>query len=151
MNMELVWIICPVVAFLSQMGGTFNKLYRRLGVPAIITLTATLFLGWSWWWPVLFLCVFGVATLPVTLIGDGIPSSWVNWVWLWVLGYLMGIPCLLIYKYGYLYALISMVSFAVPVSLSNIKATAHWFPWKFVEGFTWFMMAYCYAIAISMR
>ena len=132
-NRELVWLLLPLVGLLSQLGGTYNKLFRRIVVPLVITLAAALFLGWTWWWPVLFLCIFGVSTLPFTLSGNSLYDKWYNWVWIWVLGYLYGLPSLFLSKYGALYALIPMVITGIAGTLSNIKATAPYFQWKFCE------------------
>ena len=147
MNLELVWLICPIVGILSQLGGTFNKLYRRLGVPTVITLSALLFLGWSWWLPVLFLSIFGVTTLPFTLC-----NNWFQWVWIWIAGYLLGLPCVFISGWnGLIYALVPCLAQGICGSLSNIPVTAKYFTWKFCEYIIWAMMAYSYAISIQLR
>ena len=151
MNLELVWLICPIVALLSQLGGTYNKSYRRWGVPSVITIAALSFLGFSWWLPVLFLSIFVASTLPFTLIGDGLKASWLNWVWIWVAGYLLGLPSLILDRHGWLYAFVPSVVQGVIGTLSNLKATEKSFPWKFCEGIIWFSMAYCYALSIQLR
>lgn len=151
MNRELVWLMLPVVGFLSQIGGTYNKLFRRLGVPLIITMSSFLLFGFSWWLPALFLTIFGVACLPFTLIGDSLQASWVNWVWIWVSGYLLGLPSLFLSDSGWLYAFVPCVVQGICGTLSNIQATAKYFQWKFCEFIIWASMAYCYALALSLR
>lgn len=151
MNRELVWLMLPLVGLLSQLGGTYNKLYRRLGVPSVITLATWLFLGWSWWWPVLFLSVFAVATLPFTFKGSGLWDYWFNPIWIWILGYLYGLPSILISSSGALYAFVPMVVCGVVGTLSNVRATSKYFPWKFCEFIIWAAMAYCYALSIQLR
>jgi hypothetical protein len=152
MNIELVWLICPLVALLSQLGGTYNKSYRRWGVPSVITIASLIFLGFSWWLPVLFFSIFVVSTLPFTLVGDSLHKCWINWVWIWIAGYLLGLPSALISgEKGTLYALIPMAVQGILGTLSNVKVTAKYVPWKFFEGAMWFSMAYCYALSISLR
>ena len=154
MDRELVWLILPVVGLLSQLGGTFNKIIRRLGVPTIITLAYLTFLGWSWWLPVLFIAVYGVATMPFTLVGEGLGASWINYLWIWVSGYLLGLPCVLIAptaSQGLLWAIVPCLVQGIFGTLSNVKATAKYFPWKCVEFSVWASMAYCYALAIQLR
>jgi hypothetical protein len=150
MNRELVWLICPLVALLSQLGGTYNKSYRRWGVPSVITLAALLFLGFSWWLPVLFFSIFAVSTLPFTLVGDSLHECWINWVWIWIAGFLLGLPCIILGGKLW-FCLVPCIVQGVLGTLSNVKATAKYVPWKFFEGAVWFSMAYCYALSINLR
>jgi hypothetical protein len=150
-NSELVWFICPTVGVLSMLGGLKYKLFRRVGVPLAITATTSLFLGWSWWWPVLFISIYAVTTLPFTLIGDSLDKSWVNWVYIWLAGYLLGFPAVLINKNAWIYAFVPCVVQGVFGTLSNIKQSSKYAPWKFCEFIIWASMAYCYALSISLR
>lgn len=141
LDREWVWILLNApVTLLWQLGGTVKKQFRRIGVPLVITLAAWLFLGWSWWWLALAAAYFGVTTLPFTLIGDGVPEHWFNWIWIWILGALYGAPAIII---GIVTAqiilslwllLVPMVAVGVWGTLSNVKATAKYFTWKFCEG-----------------
>ena len=150
MNREVVWLLCPLVGLLSQLGGTYNKSFRRIGVPLIITVANLLFLGFSWWLPLLLISIFAVATLPFTLIGDALDKSWVNYIWIWLAGYLLGLPSLLISRHGWIYALVPCITQGIIGTLSNVKVTAKYFPWKFCEFIIWASMAYCYALSISL-
>lgn len=152
MNRELVWLILPLVGLASQLGGTYNKLYRRWGVPSIITIAALLFLGFSWWLPVLFISIFSVSTLPFTFIGDSLQQHWFNWIWIWIAGYLLGLPSVLLSgERGLYFALVPMAVQGICGTLSNVKATSKFFQWKFCEFIIWASMAYCYALSISLR
>jgi hypothetical protein len=133
------------------LGGTFNKLFRRWGVPTIITIASLTFLGFSWWLPVLFLSIFAVATLPFTLKGASLHEHWFNWVWIWIAGYLLGLPSVILHKNGYMYAFVPFFTQGILGTLSNLKWSAKYVQWKFFEGAVWFAMAYCYALSISLR
>ena len=143
MSKEWVWFALPIIMLLSQLGGTFKKQYRRIGIPSLITLVALIFSGWSWWLGLVWVGIFIATTLPFTLIGDSIHSSWINWVWVWVW---QGIICLsasaLILAYGnaslYLYgSIMPFIVGGIVATLSNIKSKANFFPWKLCEAINW--------------
>jgi hypothetical protein len=151
MNSELAWLAMPLVGLLSQIGGTYNKLYRRIGVPSVITLVSFLLVGFQWWLPVLFILIFVVTTLPFTLKGDSLYSHWFNWVWIWILGYLLGLPSVLLGWKGALYSLVPCFTQGILGTISNIRGTAHLAQWKMVEGLVYIAMAYPYLELMTTR
>lgn len=151
MNKELVFFLLPIVAFLWQAGGTWKKQYRRIGFPVAATLAVLLFIGFEWWLPLFAGACFAVTTLPFTFIGDGLPEHWFNWVWVWITGYILGLPAFLIGFDAevFLMATGSMLAHGIFGTLSNIPATAKYFPWKFCEGAFGFFVAFPVALTIS--
>lgn len=114
------------MALLNRLGGSRNKLFRRIGIPLLITLYGL----WRHQWLSLLSLPYGFAIfcLPITLVGDDITAHWYNWAWLPVLGFLIGfIP------FSWQYALIYSVIFTILVVLSNHKKTAEIFKWQYVE------------------
>lgn len=92
MNHEIAWMYAPIAALLSQIGGTWWKPARRFVLPIGLALTL-IWCGISILSSILCgTCVGVVAHLPITLIGDSVPSHWLNWIWLWVYGFLLGFP-----------------------------------------------------------
>ena len=148
MSKEIIWFIAPLCGLLSQIGGTWKKQFRRIGIPSLVTLTALLFCGWSWWLVALWVSMFSFTTLPFTLIGDSIHNNWFNWAWIAIYSLLMvasGIFSALAYGNLPLFLWSCLVAYIVIVPcfvLSNVKATARLFPWKYVEGITYMMMVY---------
>jgi hypothetical protein len=150
MNFELVWFLSPICAILYQLGGTYNKLIRRVGIPSVITLASIFVKGWAWSDLLLWPAIFGVLSLPFT-IGKGDVRKWYQFAWIWVLGYLLGAPCFLISfsPSSFYFALFPCVMLGITGTLSNIPKTASLFPWKFVEGITGFFMATSYCLALN--
>jgi hypothetical protein len=149
LNKEMIWYLCPIVGILSMLGGQYNKLFRRLGVPLAISIAYILFIGWSWILIPLFLSIFIVTTLPFTLVGDGLDKSWVNYVWIWLAGYLLGLPSALLHTSGCILALITSFVMGILGTLSNWKYTEKYTPWKLCEFLIWSAMAYPYALIIG--
>ena len=145
---ELIWLLCPLSGILSIIGGWKKKSVRRIGIPCLVTITALVFCGWSWYLPLLWVSIFAFTTLPFTLIGDSIPENWINWLWVVVYSALMpltGIFSALAYGNLTLFLWACLVAYIVILPcfiLSNVKATARLFTWKFVEGLTYMMMVY---------
>ena len=145
---EYLWFALPLCGLLSQLGGTFKKQYRRLGIPTLLTLcfiyaqnfdlSHFLWLRYILVWIWLFFC----STLPFTLIGDGIPKHWFNWIWVWILGLLNGLIILVINIKLFYLMFIPFIIYGVFISLSNIKYTARFFQWKFVEAMLYISVAY---------
>ena len=141
MTKEMIWFALPVIALLSQLGGTFKKQYRRIGIPSLLTAVYLLYYGWSWWLPLLWLSAFLPTTMPFTLLGDGVPSHWFNWVWIWIWASMYTLcpitVCLMKGGWvGYLFSsILPIIVLGLMGTLSNVKATANLFPWKLVEGF----------------
>lgn len=80
-------------------------------------------------------CFLHLATrLPVTLFGDGIYDSPWNIPWLFILGYLYGLPGVVFGWNGLFYALFPAVVMQSLTVLSNLKSTKKIFTWDFVEG-----------------
>lgn len=115
-----------LVGALWRLGGAgcppFYRYWRRLGWPIVAGLVA-LFAQVPWWMCLLVMgATFGTTTLPVTFFGSKIPDHWFNWIWLWILGYLYGLPSIMIHGWnGFLYALVPSVVMGLFVTLSNIQ------------------------------
>jgi len=151
MNIELAWLTLPLVGLLSQIGGIKYKLFRRLGVPLVIAGVFFLLSGFSWRLPVLFIFMCLATRLPFTCIGDKLSSHWFNWAWIWIAGYLLGLPSILLSWRGALYALVPCVVQGLFGTLSNIRATAKYFPWKLCEALFYMAMAYPYILIMTNR
>lgn len=125
--MVLVIVFIALCAVLNRAGGKFDKRWRRIGLPLLIMLYGLLK---HRWWSVLSLPLgFGVFCLPITLVGDDIKAHWYNWVWVFVLGCLIG----LIPIYSGLLAIGYGLIFFLLVFFSNLKKTADIFRWDRVE------------------
>lgn len=153
--MEQVWFALPVIMLLSQLGGWRNKLYRRIGIPITITITAIIAHGWTLWLIPNGIMIWCATILPFTLIGDNIDDNWFNYVWIviWSLlltisGILLSIPyqCVPLYLKSLLVAFPCIYGCAM---LSNLKLSAKYFPWKFCEAICWGMAMYPSLIILS--
>lgn len=144
---EIAWFILPINSALWMAGGTWNKLFRRIGYPLCISLLGLLFSRYSWWWALSSLAAYGVATLPTTLIGSDVTSSIWNRVWVFIWGIALTLPSLLVSRL-ILPCLIFGLFIGLLVTLSNWKPTARYFPWKMVEFFvgSLVMIPYCLAV-----
>jgi len=94
---------------------------------------------------------YGATTLPFTFKGDSLFDHWFNWLWIWLPGYLIGCPSLLISGdlRVLLWSLIPAVVQGVLGSLSNVKGLmADTFVWKLVEGAIGFAVFIPYGLAI---
>ena len=156
MNPEMAFLATAISSMLWMLGGTYNKLYRRAGIPTLLTLTAIYFLGWSWWWVLLFISYFASTTTPFTLRGDDLDDHWFNWVWIFIAGLLLGLPILIV---GIVYskillscilALIPMVAQGFVGTLSNLDDTVEFFPWKLCEAVIGFSVAIPLALMINI-
>ena len=141
-NKEVAWFIVPIGGLYRMIGGTWNKAVGRFLTPALPVVPILLLGGWSFW----LLLIYGVyllaKTLPFTLIGGSIHDSFINWPWIWVLGFINGLCAMsllpivgmgewldpILYAVGF-----PMLAYGICGTLSNIKATAKYFPWKFCE------------------
>ena len=135
MNKEMVWLLVPLTALLSQLGGSdyAPKAFRRIGIPLLMALAVVVFKGWSWWIIPMALTQWGAFCLPFTLIGDGVPERAVNWAWLPLWGILICISPIWISTNVWVATGVLGAILGIFGALSNIKATAKYFPWKFVE------------------
>jgi len=138
-NPELVWFIVPIGGLFRMIGGTWNKVVGRFLAPVLPVVAYLLLVGFSWWLVAIYLAYLLINTLPFTLVGDSVRDNWINWVWIWILGYLngiaamtIGIPLSLITTTIFL-AFIPMVTYGISGTLSNVKSTASYFPWKLCE------------------
>lgn len=147
---ELWWLACPVNSILWALGGTWNRYFRRIGYPLITTCLVGFTLGFSWQLLVLPLLTFFATTLPLTLKGDDVTSSIWNRLWVWVAGYLIAAPVLLL-SFNLLLPLWSCVTQGVAVTLSNEKMTAHLMPHKLVESLVGFSVLIPYCLVVSLR
>lgn len=136
---ETVWLLLPSLGLMRIIAGTWNKAAARFLSPLLPALALVMLYGWSWWAPAIYLGYLVVGTLPVTLIGNSIPGNWVNWVWVWTYGGIKGLPSILVavalgqnFLWGLL-ALVPMLVHGLFITLSNVKATSKFFPWKFCE------------------
>lgn len=153
-NRELIWFLFPVIAILWQAGGTWNKDLRRLIIPHVLTLATILFCGFSMLTIVQFVAILTILRLPFTLFGNSIHSHWFNWVWIWISGALLGLTALPLgiqlnsVVYTLVLAMIPCFVQGICGTLSNIKCTARFFKWKFVEGMIGmaFALPYCFLI-----
>jgi hypothetical protein len=152
---EWVWFSAPIYGLLWQLGGTFNKLYRRIGIPALSILIAWVFLGWSYWWIALAITQFITLILPFTLRGDSVLGAKINWAWIWILGYLCGLPSLVIgvlhglYWQPFVASLIPCLTLGIWGTLSNINATREFSLWKWVEFVVGGAVAYPICLLIN--
>jgi hypothetical protein len=136
---EIAWFLLGIVGIQWQVGGTWQKLARR--VVAVLSICACCFFysGFSWWLLLSLACYFGYASLPFTLIGNSVHDSWINWVWIWVSAALAGACAITVglmtnqVLLASLLAIIPFVGLGTVWTLSNIKQTAKAFPWKLCE------------------
>jgi hypothetical protein len=147
MDKEIAWMFAPVAALLSQIGGTWWKPARRFILPIGLALT----LIWcqiAWWKAVLCgISVCVVACLPFTIGKEW--KAWYQWVWVWFLGYLLGVGSAMLNQSGFLLALVPCVAFGSLGILSNLPATAKLVPWKWFEGIVWMVGMYPYLLIAS--
>ena len=142
MSGELIWFVLPVSGIIYMAGGTWKKQFKRIGVPLSALVVTCLFAGIHWAWIVMALWYFGKMTIPLTLIGDGIPDHWFNWIWVWVHGYLMGLPCLIFGVFteqvlaAFLLSFVPCVLHGLFTTFSNLRFSRAWFPHKLCEFVT---------------
>ena len=121
-------------SFIWRLGGSVNKNIRRLGFPLLLVLV------FVWTLPIWKLLLLAISChlatrLPLTLIGNDIPKHWFNWIWVWIAGYLLGLPSVIVHGYsGFLYALIPFFGQGISVTLSNLKRTRTIFVHEFCEA-----------------
>ena len=137
MNLEMIWLIVPICALLSQLGGSdyAPKSLRRIAIPVLMALAAWYFAGFTWNIIPMAIMQYGAFTLPFTLIGDGVPKHKRNWAWLPVWGVLVCSPSLWINLSVWPAVGVLGLFLGLLGALSNIPATAKYFQWKFVEMF----------------
>ena len=136
---EAIWFLLPIAGILRMVGGTWKKAIGRFLPPMLVGLAFYFFVGLSWW----ILPIVGAytltKTLPVSLIGDGVSDSWMNYLWFPILGFINGIACLTIaiplglIGTALFATLVPTVIYGLCITLSNVKATSKVFPWKFCE------------------
>jgi hypothetical protein len=137
MTQELCWLIVPVCGLLSQMGGTWNKAFRRYGIPILMAVTWCVFMGFDWRVLLMALLQWGAYCLPITLKGDSVNGNGLlNWLWLPVLGILICSSPLVMDTVAWPATVIFGLTYGIFCALSNTPATAKWFQWKFVELFS---------------
>jgi len=141
---ELVYFQVPLAGLLSQIGGTWKKQFRRIGIPTMLTISTIGFLGWNWWWILIWPVYFGFSTLPFTLptMPENKPRP-IDYVWFFTLGILAWL-CSIIFALatnqiqGWLIlSFWTIIGYSIPGVLSNIKGTASFFEWKLCEAFFW--------------
>ena len=151
MNKELAWMLLGPIGLLSQFGGTWWKSYRRHIIPVMSVAWAWFFVGFfKEYIPMAIHLALGF-TNPITKFGDSIPNDWRNWLWLPFWGVFVCSSALWLNWHYWPVCLICGLLLATLVALSNIKATARWFPWKMVELFEGILpiMPLCYFITLQ--
>lgn len=149
MNKEIAWFLCPILSLLRQLDGTWGTPWQFGGIFAV-ALFLQLFGKLRQWRGIATLVLFYIlGTLPVTLGGDSVTATWYSWLWIWVLGFIQGLWYLLYNKKTALYALFPMVLYGLFITLSNISATANFFPWKLCEGVMGFAIGIPFAFCIG--
>lgn len=135
MKLEMIWLLVPLCGLLSQLGGSdyAPKAVRRYGIPILMALAVWYFKGFMWNIIPMAITQWAAFCLPFTLIGDGVPKHAVNWLWLPVWGVLICCSGLWINIAVWPATLILGAILGMFGALSNIKATAKWFQWKYVE------------------
>lgn len=119
--------IALLTAILYRLGGSVDKRYRRIMLPAI--LMASYLLLYKALVGLLILPYgFAVMTLPVTLRGDSIPAHWYNWLWIPILGVLIGFI-----TFNLIHAIAYSLVYTALVILSNFRLTARLFTWNRCE------------------
>lgn len=134
--MSYEWGLPIICAILWRIGGKYNKIVRRAGIPLSVFIAAIISLGWSWWYFPMVVGYWAATTLPFTFKGDSIPhNGWFNWAWPWILGYITSLPSLFIHFSGkaFLYPLITLTVFGLCTTLSNLKETRQVFKWHWCE------------------
>lgn len=149
LNPEWIWVVAFVVAVLWAIGGTGFKWVRRYVVPVIFLITSWYWLGFSLGVILFPLSLALLARLPFTLIGDSIHEHWLNWLWIPIVLYLIGVPAAWIDLAAFKYALVTLFFSAPLAVLSNIKLTREIFPWKLVEGVIGIALTYPIARIIT--
>lgn len=141
-NREVAWFIVPIGGLFRMIGGTWWKAVGRFLTPALPVVAILLLGGWSWWLLLIYGVYLSVKTLPFTLNGNSVHDNWFNWVWIWVLGFVNGLCSMsllpivgwaewldpILYAAGF-----PMIAYGIACTLSNVKVTAKYFPWKFCE------------------
>lgn len=149
---EYIYFLMPIGSLSRMIGGTWWKAMDRFIMPIIIVLTLYLFKGWSWWLLPTLASYLAVKTLPLTLIGDSIRGSLINRIWVFILGFLQALPCVIIFYDELLTAvllcLIPMVVYGVVLNLSNVSITSRLFRHKYVEAITGaiYLFPICYQL-----
>jgi len=131
---ELIWIVALFAGILWQVGGTYNKNFRRIGVPLILALSAWIWLGFSWRLIAYFVSMLAITRLPFTFKDDSVHDHWYNWPYIWVAGYLLGLPALFYSTDALLYSLVPMFIQGILGTLSNLTFSRSYIQWKIVEG-----------------
>ena len=153
MKLEMIYLIIPICAFLSQLGGSdyAPKAFRRFGIPLVMGAAVWYFAGWSWMIPLMMVTQWGASTLPFTLKGDGIPEHTINWYWIWLWAWLKGVSVLWISLSIWPAILICGGILALCATLSNVKATSKYFQWKFVEMGHGAVPSICLALSLTIQ
>jgi hypothetical protein len=146
MDRELVYFSAPLNGLLWAAGGTWWKPFRRIGYPLITTLLVLLFFGFSWRVLAVPCLTFAVTTLPTTLKGDSVTSSWLNRAYVFFWGILLTAPSLLL-SMSLVPVVVGLV-IGVIVTLSNWEPTAKYFQWKWCEVLIGTLVMYPYCVAV---
>lgn len=147
-------LIIAICAILNRLGGSKNKNFRRLGI-GIALAAYGLLNGVVWYYALLCILTSQLFRLPITLRGDSIPRYWYNWLWLPVVGFAYGmVPAPLSapnLKFAFLSSAAFSFFFSLTVALSNIRATARYFKWQYVEYFYGACVGIIAAIFVRIR
>lgn len=150
MTSEIIWMTIPIAALLSQIGGTWFKLARRLGIPLLLVGSWCYFVGMDFLIFLFGIALFGAYCLPFTLIGDDVGNNPINWLWLPVKGMLLCSPCLILDPSYWPGVIIGGLIFGAISACSNLKKTLKFFQWKFVEMFHGAIPATIYCLIATL-
>lgn len=143
---EYAWFLLPIVGLLWQLGGTFNRWYRRAGVPCTIFIFSLLY-GISWQSSLLSsILLYTVTTLPFTIRKDGEIKGWTSWAWMWVLGALYGLPSQVL-RLSPVAVIVPCIVVGTFGTLSNLRGTSQLAPWKMCEFFFGVSVAYGFCLS----
>lgn len=139
---EIVWMMLPIAGLLSQIGGTWKKQVRRFAIPIMFAIVPIGFLGFNWLYLTVGIIAFCLAILPFTLIGDSVNDSWLNWLWIVLLGVFaaqVATPVAVVQgmRAYWLSCWVPMVTMIVFGMGSNIPGLNWFFKWKFCEFAFW--------------
>lgn len=157
MNREVVWFSLPGFAILRQIGGTISKAVERIFSPILLLVLLFAFEGFSVYWIITSVLFAVFKSLPVTLIGDSVTSSWMNMGWLFVLGFLQASPSLIVgfrmnrFLTSVWASVFSGVAFFLFGMMSNIAFLSFLFPWKLCEFFFGAFSVYPFLLLLNLR
>lgn len=92
---DLNWRLPAATGLTYSLGGWgFRTILKRIATPLMVVLFSFLYFKLrKWWYIFLYLACglagFGTMTLPLTFIGDSLHTHWFNFIWVFIVGFLM--------------------------------------------------------------